>query len=427
MPDSGTDDNWQPPVEIPVVCRTCNTRMHARPDQVGQHIECPDCSTLNVIRPPKETPQPRQPSALLGDELRPAPHVDQPDVIQEFNIVCRVCDSMIYCQAKDVGTIIQCGDCGTTITVAQPPIPKRKPTIRPIDPGIAVRPAAKQEVFNDNASKLMATATKKVLEKEKAKPIPPKRPFIDGVWRFPGYLSVFPVVLILGMISGFIPILMKMAVETQGKELLFGIILWGAALVLSVGVFILAARTSLAIIETTATGHDKMEHWPDFEIFEWLKSALFFVNSLAVCCMPAGFLAIVTGASWITLLTIPILFLLFPFILLSMLDENTPMMPYSEFMYRSIGRVKGAWIKFYVQSAILFAIVIGVHVAAIGLSGTMNTVASFGSMLLTAAAGIIYVRLVGRLAWVIDEKMAKKKPIEDDNEVSSSSEMVMSK
>ena len=186
--------------------------------------------------------------------------------------------------------------------------------------------------------------------------------------------------------------------------------------------FVLGARSALAIIETTALGYDKMERWPDFEIIGWLGAALYFINALAICCMPIGLIAMASQQNWLTFLSVPVVFIFFPLVFMSMLDNASPMVPYSRFIRSSVTHVKGAWIKFYVQAAIIFGLLIATHIGAALLYPSMGIVTAYLATLVTVALGVVYVRLMGRLAWVIDEKMTKR-----SNEETAPPEMAISK
>ncbi len=49
----------QQPKYFPVYCRVCDTLMHARPDQVGKQMKCPDCGAKTDIKAPSP-PKPKK-------------------------------------------------------------------------------------------------------------------------------------------------------------------------------------------------------------------------------------------------------------------------------------------------------------------------------------------------------------------------------
>ena len=67
-------------------------------------------------------------------------------------------------------------------------------------------------------------------------------------------------------------------------------IVGAAAIVLSLVVWLLVPRFLFAIANRTAQGHDELPDWPDFEIFELVRTALLFAVTSALCLLPAALL-----------------------------------------------------------------------------------------------------------------------------------------
>jgi hypothetical protein len=86
-------------------------------------------------------------------------------------------------------------------------------------------------------------------------------------------------------------------------------------------------------------------------------------------------------------------------VLLSMLEADSPLYPFSAALWRSLWRSFRAWAAFYLLSALLW---IGVGLAPIVLLRVprLGTVVFFG---LLVAAMLIYARLLGRLVWCCGE------------------------
>jgi hypothetical protein len=89
-------------------------------------------------------------------------------------------------------------------------------------------------------------------------------------------------------------------------------------------------------------------------------------------------------------------FLLFPILLLSSVDANSPFIPLSRRVRRSLFRVAGTWLTFYVLSGLLWAGLMG---AFWGLAQLHDFLAPVLGGPLLAATVLIYARLLGRLAW----------------------------
>jgi hypothetical protein len=109
--------------------------------------------------------------------------------------------------------------------------------------------------------------------------------------------------------------------------------------------------------------------------------------------------------------------LLFPFFLLSAMETDSFIMPISAPILRSLGYCAGSWLAFYLVSSVLL-----VAVFAAILRGSMEQpmLAWFLSGPVLAAMGLIYARLLGRLAWKASG--ATMAPLELDLEAEPGSE-----
>jgi hypothetical protein len=131
-----------------------------------------------------------------------------------------------------------------------------------------------------------------------------------------------------------------------------------------------------------------------------MLQSFFLVNSLTFSLLPTLILArlplsypaVAYGLGLLVAL------LLFPVVLLSMLEETTCMMPYSAGVWRSLRRSWWAWFRFHLHSVGLLAVL-----ALTAWTG-MNTPNEWTMSLFVAVALVlltIYFRLLGRLAYVI--------------------------
>ncbi|HYW78792.1 MAG TPA: hypothetical protein VE890_04410, partial [Thermoguttaceae bacterium] len=125
----------------------------------------------------------------------------------------------------------------------------------------------------------------------------------------------------------------------------------------------------------------------------------FVANSVAVAMLPG----VLTGkllvhsvglAIW---LVVPLSALvLFPIMLLSVLEANSPMMPLSKHVWRSLLRVWRAWGCFYIETTLLgtaaAGLILGLAYVSVWLAVPLAPAA-------LVAAAMIYFRLLGRVAW----------------------------
>jgi hypothetical protein len=163
------------------------------------------------------------------------------------------------------------------------------------------------------------------------------------------------------------------------------------------GVFIVDL---LAVLGDTAAGADEVGHWPNAAAFvDWAGNTFFVINSLAMAGS-AGY-----GLGWlllraklrgdIAMIAVPVM--LFPLVLLSMLEVNSPFVPLSRAVLRSLAPHWRAWIGFYLESILLLAATGGVAIAAMLPQSPFLAIPILA--LTTVASSMVYFRLLGRLAW----------------------------
>ena len=121
--------------------------------------------------------------------------------------------------------------------------------------------------------------------------------------------------------------------------------------------------------------------------------------SLALCALAAR------GLGWLLdrvdlsdgLAMVGVPAVLFPLLLLCMLEVNSPLVPLSQAVYRSVVRNWRAWIAFYLETVLLLAGTGGMAIAAMLPQSLLLAVPLLA--LTIVASSMIYFRLLGRLAW----------------------------
>ena len=129
IPTSTTPPSDRPSY-ILVTCPTCNTRIHAAADQLGQAINCPDCDTQTFVLPPEPSEPKSQETApndavdeyALADEVEHAPGEVLPAEQTFFPVHCPTCNTLMKFSEEQVGQQAVCPDCLVPLTV--PPAPE---------------------------------------------------------------------------------------------------------------------------------------------------------------------------------------------------------------------------------------------------------------------------------------------------------------
>lgn len=420
-------------VHIPVTCPLCGTRMLGTEDQVGRQLVCPDCGTPVVVPAPSVAP------AKQGSPAAGAEGVGGYDVYQgegqppgagegadraHVAAVCSVCGTRLDATEDQVGRHLECPDCSTPILVTPRPEPAPRldsPAARGEEYGVG-QPAESPDYQPEIDARLSRTRPGESLEHAerlglvRTRPAPPRWPFFSGVFTFPIYRNSWPHWIGLSMAAtAVIPLLffaaMLLAFPGAGwlaaAPWIFGMVFFVVACFFGV---IWAAVTSaflLAILQDTAAGADEVEDWPNPLSTDWVQECFYVINSFSLsvlCGVPiAQILGYHNPAGWLGLPAA--VFLIFPVILLSMLEAGSPLKPVSLPVWQSLAARWRAWAVFYVEAAVLavaFFLLLGPSLLLPWLLAIPLLAAGL------VAALMIYFRLLGRLAWCCADRAAEE-------------------
>ena len=108
-----------------------------------------------------------------------------------------------------------------------------------------------------------------------------------------------------------------------------------------------------------------------------------------------------------------------------MLDAGSAAVPFTPYMWSTLSRNRRAWVKFYVASLPVFLLMTIPHVIILVLqsSNALRRILPlltffFVAITLTTIGSLVYFRLIGRLAWVIDNQI----PVDSEAAVEIESE-----
>jgi DNA-directed RNA polymerase subunit RPC12/RpoP len=414
---------------IAVVCSECRTRMLAREDQVGQKLICPDCGSATVVPPPQEQPAeawsgPSEIYATCDEVGQPAP--GSVAYQEHYPFKCPTCLTRLHATPDQAGREITCPDCTKPIRVPPPPSKAATPgradelamgTVSaqtyelslPIKPPPVVvsgfRSAADHPPHPPEA---MPPAEVNAAPTNAGRMVSARRPDRAGrrMWdgKPLGFLF-YPGVRLCWLLSA-IGLAAILALSGEASQLIavadprtyfIGMMYIAISGLLGLFGFVILAPYLLAILHDTAAGCDRIENWPDDVYHDWLLHGINFVVPAALAVLLGEGLGRLLGRAGVP----PWLgvglgtFLLFPVLLLSVLETGSPFVPWSSPVWRSLAADWPAWTLFYGAASIVVA-VSGV-VAWYGLA-----LAGFWAVLPTSvviAAGVLwYVRLLGRLA-----------------------------
>ena len=370
--------------------------------------------------------------------------MDKPDALCQ-HFFCVSCGTRLKARASKAGKQLPCPKCGTALVVPRAgelttpaddatggdiygiraAEEEQRPMLSPHEHSGPVRPAAGNDAVENGAVEKGAegngegrSGLKRV---PSVRPMPPRWPLVRGVFSFlpdPGAVVCWSMLSFMGtlLFSMLLASFFLGQIPTPGTRL--GSLLF---LVMSFLVGLLFVLTNaiccLAILQESAAGNCMIEDWPSLALLDHLGEAFIFINSMLIT----------VAAAWAV--TYPLagfeplrefceagcFVVLFPVVLLSMLEAGSCLVPVSTALFHTIRRSWRTWLVFYVESFVLAFGLLG-YIVLLGIllpwfADYFNVEITMPMFLLAVALGVgpgilfemIYFRLIGRLAWVCDE------------------------
>ena len=447
------------PAYVLVICPVCHTRLHATEDQIGEEIVCPDCGTATEVTRPAETlaqtaaKKPFRSAEEIGDYLLVG-EIDRaageaPTAEESYvPVVCSVCHTRLLATLGQVGGKLVCPDCGTA-NVVPPPTPRRpkidpmagagegygligwdeKGPIETASPsgascGAGVSPAqtpfgAAVPAARAGETPAPRPPTEPPAHRRRQVPLPP-RPFLTGTFSFPLSASVRVRVLLLAM-GALVPLRLAAKslvlasappVPTSAPAWLSSALIMALAVILGLMWFTFASACALAVVRDTANGLNDITSWSGQDFLDYLLDPLYLFNSACVSVLPGvvlGWLLARYGLSGRVLGPAGAM-LLFPIVLLSMLESGSPLAAISGLVWRTLAVAARGWAAFYLTSAALLLMVGATATVGQWIGGLWGTIVAAATL---AAGWLIYFRLLGRLAWYCADRTAETEPDEE--------------
>ena len=333
---------------------------------------------------------------------------------------CATCSTLLDAPRDQVGQQVVCPDCGRpTVVPAAPPDPPRFQPADASDVVLDEPPTVIDETRKRIAGRLMQEAEQHVQQREEAEPPQPIRPMRSGILSFPFHLEIIPVWVALSVgvlaILGLLDVIQSMTRVLSIEAIL-------AVFVSLITIFFAALLAGfclpplLAVIEFTADGQDHIPYWPSNDLLDRGRVLLFFVNSLSVSSLP-GMLVATSLQSlgvplWTGMLLTPVLW---PIVLLSMLEANSPFVPFSARVRTSLRQLRPAWLTYYAETLGLAIALVIPFLLLLWVSRP------YAARICAVVAGcyfaIVCCRLLGRLAWMAGQIEIEEDWEDDEEEI----------
>ncbi|WP_164102747.1 hypothetical protein [Candidatus Laterigemmans baculatus] len=340
-----------------------------------------------------------------------APNRSATGAPSEYRAKCPVCGSIIFVRPQQAGRSVRCSDCHSNFVIPPPPVaPVAKPKVdvdrfeafqlseaaEERDPSVA--PGFK------SAAEYLRAAEDAEVEEERAGEYdnPDVRGWLRGIFGIfldPSVAAYWLMLSLLGALPGMLAVALGHPV----------VLIISLALLVVYGSLVVACGFS--ILESVAGGQRRVDEWPVFNPAEWIGHALIALAAIALSGLPGAVLGYPVfgphlGSVALVMFSI---YLLFPYVLLSMLDNGTPFMPVSGEVTKSVTRCKDAWGSLYFSSMLLFFFQ---FVLTAGLSLMPAVAAVFFNSVLWVGLVFVYFAMIGRLAFEIGQPIN----VEDEEE-----------
>lgn len=339
-------------------------------------------------------------------------------------VICAVCNTRMYSTMDQVGKSIECPDCYTQ-TLIKAPKEKPKRTMPRMDAGFGyeVGPEPDTERTRTLGQEYLEQADKEVEKKLEKEPPAPDKPFLSGIFLYPFYGRIFPVVL--GTVLAWMMVLsvIKMAFDSQGMgSLAAPFLLVGSAIVLVLVLFPTLV-TFQKMFENTSNGDEDTDCRPDgglFAFIDWIGDVMPIVVAFFLSCFPGMILMKSLQLAPEYYLGVAFsAFILFPVVHLSILESASISGIYSKPVWTSFAKVPGSWCKFYFLSTLMFclagAAIAGLVVLATRELNGLNVAGAIVCLFGVIVSLTIYFRLMGRLAFVMSQEILVETFERDDD------------
>lgn len=341
---------------------------------------------------------------------------------------CSSCGVQLRAKAAMQGRLLPCPKCGATVTVP------RFDSARSLDAAqwnenaedtYAIRDSHSPPVelmnggrdTDENAVAEEDSGGEKTPAILSARPQPPPWPLLQGVFSFWAQPAAWIYWFTLSLLGTFLFSLLLGSLALMNipspATWMGSVIFMSISFVLGMLFVVFNSINCLAILQESAAGNRVIEDWPGLMVFDLLGESLAFVNSVLIAVAVAWLITYpLAGQETVrAFCEFLLIILLFPILLLSMLEAGSFLLPASAAVWQSLLRSWRTWLMFYAESFLLaFAFMAYLAILAFCAARYVQDITPSTALLLVALGvgpgvfwEMVYFRLLGRLAWVCDE------------------------
>ena len=348
---------------------------------------------------------------------------------EEFRFKCKVCETAMFARPEQIGNMVRCPDCYSEFSIPRPAPKVAKKPKQKLAPADAMNfreheaaPVSGKKRPSEADDFLRKAEAELEQEKDKGADITydfDAQGLLDRAFGFMKDSNVYIVAAAPGFLLGLVLVAGQFVWEMGGQNnpqlARIGII----ALLVVFGLPLVAASLAngLAILEATANAQKKVDTWPGFNLAESLGEIFMLLIAAILAAIPGGLIGwgltsidmdplLAIGA---TLLSI---WLLFPIIVLGMLDNQAITNPYSPEVLSSMGKKPDSWAGMYTLNGFAMATFFLLYYMCISNSMLYKMIAA---MALPFVIFFIF-RQIGNLAYYISDVTSLAFETDDDDD-----------
>ena len=332
---------------------------------------------------------------------------------EEFSFPCKVCGTLLYTSVSRVGSMTRCPDCHSEFSIPSRPPKKKVPKIG-LDPDAPDVRLAPVEGTNPRTQSGESNKTKEILDRAAleadrerqelesvAIPFDSQRwlSLLFGCFRDPG-------VIFLAILLGVFAATCFNVLHQVGRIEMPLVQIWilRAALFLLFGIPILMSilMCCMVIIPMAANRLKRVEDWPFGRFGEAIGEVAMICAAILMAALPGGFLA--TLLSWADVhpiirevVVLASIWGLTPILLLSMIENNRILQPFSKIIFDAISARPDAWGSMYFQTGLIIVglfVLYGIaYVTNPSMTAVFGLLLPFGLFLIANQYGILAGRI----------------------------------
>ena len=332
-------------------------------------------SNNSASRKPSSTSSSKPDASLNFDDELPVAKAKEEVEFDEFRVLCKVCNTLMYMRAAQIGSKAKCPDCHSEFIVAAPSVaalPKPKGKSKPVqnqNEGVEIRLAAvdgkaieDKNPFHQSPAEILAKAARELKAQEDKEEATTSQDVFHQIRSVMGVLGD-PEIAATSIFSGIAMCVVFGALswsitseDTFAKTVRIFVLIFATILLIPWTGYTLTGGA--AILDATANRLKKVREWVSWDPTEWFADSILMFLAIAYAGTPGSLLGyllqVILNLS--SLVGVALIFLsvwiLVPITILSMLQNRSFVQPVSGVVLSSMNKCGIDWMTYYFASMV---------------------------------------------------------------------------